>query len=93
MVLHVSGYVMLFGLMGGMGAAGIHVHAMLGIAWVMTFIFAHIYFGPYPRLKVAVANQDWPSGGAQMAVIRKWVTVNLLLGMAVMMIGASGRYW
>jgi len=92
-LLHVSGYFMLFQFMGGFSAAGVHVHAMLGLAWVMTVIFAHIYCAPFNRLKKAIAAQDWPAGGAAMANIRLWVTINLVLGILQMAIGASGRYW
>ncbi len=93
LLLHGTGYAMLFGELGGMAGAAIHIHVMLGIGWIMTAIFAHLYFAPYARLKAAVAAQDWPAGGAQMAQIRTWVTINLVLGVAEMAIGASGRYW
>ena len=93
LLLHATGYIVLFGHLGGMGGAPLHVHVMLGLAWVMTMIFAHIYFAPYTRLRAAVAAQDWPAGGAQMAQIRLWVTTNLVLGAIVLVVGASGRYW
>ncbi len=92
-VLHASGYALLFTHFGGMANAGMHIHLMLGLAWVMTIIFAYIYFLPFPRLRKAVAEQEWPSGGAQMKTLRLWVTTNLVLGVLVVCIGATGKYW
>lgn len=93
LVLHVSGYAMMFGEMGGMAGSPVYVHIMMGVGWIMTAIFAHITFGPFARLKKAVAAQDWPAGGAQMAQIRLWVTINMVLGITELAIGASGRFW
>ncbi|HRV81334.1 MAG TPA: CopD family protein [Planctomycetota bacterium] len=93
LLLHVSGMWVLLGVMGGMAQARLHVHLMLGIAWVMTGIFAYLYFGPFQKLRTAVAQQDWPTGRAQMGRLRTWVTTNLVLGTLVMVIGATGRYW
>jgi uncharacterized membrane protein len=55
--------------------------ATLGI--VMIAIFGHIRFALYKRLTLAVAASDWPAGGAAMASIRKWVLVNLCLGVLI----------
>jgi uncharacterized membrane protein len=40
-----------------------------------------------------VARQDWTEGGRQLGQIRTIVTVNLVLGLIVVAIGSSGRYW
>lgn len=50
---------------------------------VMTAIYAYIRLVPFKGLAAAVAAADWPAGGRNMALIRRWVGVNLLLGMAV----------
>jgi uncharacterized membrane protein len=49
----------------------------------MMAIFGHIRFALYKRLAAAVAASDWPAGGRAMAGIRRWVGVNLLLGIAI----------
>lgn len=54
--------------------------AMAGIAAVMTVIFLVIVLRDYPRLKIAVAAQNWPAGGAAMNTIRILVLTNLALG-------------
>ena len=91
-VLPLSGYWILFVVLGGMVNAGVHVHLMQGIAWVMTALFAYLYFVPYRRLKEAVVAGDWPGGGQALNMIRRIVGTNLLLGLATSVIATSGRY-
>jgi uncharacterized membrane protein len=55
--------------------------AALGI--VMMAIFGHIRFALFKRLSRAVAAQDWPAGGAALASIRTWVSVNLAIGVVI----------
>ena len=50
---------------------------------VMMAIYGHIRFALYKRLAAAVAASDWPAGGRAMAGVRRWVGVNLLLGIAI----------
>lgn len=58
--------------------------ATLGL--VMMAIFGHIRFALFPRLQRAVAASDWPAGGLAMAGIRRWVGINLVLGVLVVVI-------
>ena len=46
----------------------------------MFALFGHLYFGPYRRLKQAVAAADWPEGGKRVGQIATLASVNLLLG-------------
>ncbi|MFD4841297.1 CopD family protein [Achromobacter sp. NPDC058515] len=57
---------------------------------VMMAIFGHIRFVLYGRLAAAVAAADWPKGGQAMGGIRRWVGVNLLLGIAIVAIVFMG---
>jgi uncharacterized membrane protein len=91
-LLLVSGFWMILTVFGGFGGAGLHVHIMLGLGVVMMLVFMHVYFAPYRRLKAAVAAQEWPDGGRQLALIRRLVGFNTLLGLMVTVIGAGGRY-
>lgn len=50
---------------------------------VMTAIYAYIRAALYPRLRAAVAASEWPRGGQAMAGIRRWVGVNLALGLLI----------
>jgi uncharacterized membrane protein len=64
----------------GVKNAPLGMHLMLGIGLVMMAIFGHLYFAPFKRLKRAVAAQDWPAGGAQLAQIHTLVVTNFVLG-------------
>lgn len=87
-----TGFWMIFAAFGGMGNVGLYVHAMLGLGLLMVLIFLHVYFAPYRRLKRAVAAQDWPSGGKQLAQIRLLVGVNTIIGLLTVAIASGGRY-
>ncbi len=64
----------------GMKNAPVGWHLMLGVGLLMFALFGHLYFGPYRRLKRAVAAADWPDGGRRVAQIAKLAGLNLLLG-------------
>ena len=53
--------VMLLG--GGMNQAPVGWHLMLGIGLLMFAVFGHLYFGPFRRLRAAVAAADWQRAG------------------------------
>jgi uncharacterized membrane protein len=92
-LLLLTGYALVFGVYGGFGGVGLHVHLMQGIGIIMMLLFFHLYFAPWGRFRAAVAQQDWPEGGRQLGQIRTIVTINLALGVIVVAIGSSGRYW
>ena len=77
-VLLVTGLAMLLGV--GMKNAPTGWHLMFGIGLVMFALFGHLYFGPFRRLKLAVAAADWPEGGRRVGQIATLATVNLVLG-------------
>ena len=87
-----TGFWLIFGAYGGMGAVGAYVHAMLGLGIVMMLIFFHVFFAPYARLKRAVAAEDWQEGGKQLATIRKLVGLNTLIGIVTTAVGSGGRF-
>ena len=64
------------------------VMAALGI--VMMLIFGHIRFALYKRLTRAVTAAAWPAGGAALASIRLWVSINLSLGVVIVAITLLG---
>jgi len=91
-VLPASGWALILGYFGGLGAAPVRVHLMNGIGTLMILIFLHVYFAPYRRLRAAVEAADWPAGGRALAQIRRLVGLNLALGLAVVAVAAGGRY-
>ena len=60
------------------------VMAVLGVA--MVAIFMHIRFALFKRLGRAVAASVWAAGGAALAQIRTWVSINLGLGVLVLIV-------
>ena len=92
-LLLLTGYTMVFDVFGGFAKVGLHIQLMQGIGILMVLLFLHLYFAPWRRFRAAVARQDWAEGGRQLGQIRTIVTVNLVLGIIVVAIGSSGRYW
>jgi uncharacterized membrane protein len=91
-LLPITGYAMVFGVFGGMAGAGVHIHLMQLLGWIMILLYLHLFFAPFQRMKRAVAAADWPAGGAQLAQIRRIVGINLVLGLLVVLIAGGGRY-
>jgi len=58
--------------------------AVIGVA--MVTIFMHIRFVLYKRLSRAVAASDWVAGGTALAQARNWVSINLGLGVLVLLV-------
>lgn len=92
-ILPATGYWMVFSVFGGMSGVGLHIHLMQGIGIVMVLLYGHLYFGPYRRMNLAIGKQDWKDAGARLASIRKIIATNLSLGLVVVVIGSSGKYW
>jgi uncharacterized membrane protein len=58
--------------------------AVLGVG--MVAIFMHIRVVLFKRLGRAVAGSDWAAAGVALAQIRTWVSVNLGLGILVVLV-------
>ena len=92
-LLPLTGYMMISNLYDGMGNAPLYVHLMNGTGSLMIFVYLHVFFAPYQRLKRAVAAQDWPTGGKALAQIRVLVGVNTALGLLTALIASGGRFF
>ena len=92
-LLLLSGFALVFWVLGGFGVIGRHVHLMMAIGILMVLIFLHLYFAPWKRFCTAVGAGDNPGAAAQLNQIRILVTINLILGLITVAIGSSGRYW
>lgn len=81
-----------FGKLGiiGFGAAPKAWHLMMLIGLVMVAVFVSIWFGPWVRLKRAVAAGDWPAGAAALNSIRQRVALNLVLGVITIAVATLG---
>lgn len=58
--------------------------AVLGV--LMVAIFMHIRFALHKRLGRALEAADMPAAGAALAQIRRWVSVNLALGILIVVV-------
>lgn len=87
-----TGFWMILGPLGGFKAVYLGVHLMTLLGLVMAAVFFYIYFLPFPRLKRAVAGQNWPEAGKALARIRGLIGFNLVLGLVTTLIGAGGKY-
>jgi uncharacterized membrane protein len=83
--------VAMIALAGGMRPLHGSVYWMFGIGLVMMLIYGHIRFAPFPRLKRAVAAQDWPVAARQLDQIRVMVSVNLAFGIVTIAVATLGR--
>lgn len=75
----------------GMANAPVHWHAMLTIGLVMSGIFVFVVHVPYRALCLAVAEKNWPQGGAALGRIRKLIGINLSLGLLTIAVATLGR--
>ncbi|HVA12036.1 MAG TPA: CopD family protein [Stellaceae bacterium] len=75
------------------GIRGLHVTIMEILGIVMVLAFAHLYFAPWKRFRRAVDSGDFPAAAVQLNRIRRIVELNLALGLIVVVVGATGRYW
>jgi len=93
LLLLASGYWMLVSTFGGFAGAPIYIQLMQGLGWLMIALFVWLFHGPWLALKRAVDAQDWPAAVPQLGRIRQIIMLNLPLGLIVVIIGGTGRYW
>ncbi|MGH8477082.1 MAG: CopD family protein [Methylococcales bacterium] len=91
-LLVLTGFGMVFGIYGGMGHAGLHIHIMNAIAWIMIALFVYLNLGPIKGLGASVAISDWPAAGEYLARIRRVVAINLSLGLTIVVVASAGRH-
>ena len=92
-LLLATGYWMIPAYFGGFANAPPYINFMQAIGWVMILLFAGLFHGPWLKFKRAVDAEDWPLAGSQLAMIRRIIAINLPLGLIVVIIGGTGRYW
>lgn len=90
--LLLTGYAMLFGWFGGFRGAGWHIHLMHLTGLIMAVIFVVIFFGPWRRMRAALAAEAWADAAAATETIRRLVGINLVLGLLTAGVAAWGRF-
>jgi uncharacterized membrane protein len=72
----------------GMAHLPWYVNVMQGLALVMAAIFLFTYFAPYRRLRRAIRP-----GPELLDRIRLAITINLAIGVAIVVVAAFGQSW
>lgn len=83
-VMLITGFVMIW-LLGGMDVVPWPIHAMAGLGVIMSAIFLAIVFGPYRRFR---RTTDRARMTTSLDSIRRLIGVNLILGLATVIIAA-----
>lgn len=88
-----SAYGVLLPALGGFAHAPVYVQVMQGLGIIMMLAFFHLYFAPWRRFRTAVDAGDLKAAAPQLNQIRHIVLFNLVLGLIVVVLGGTGRYW
>jgi uncharacterized membrane protein len=92
-LLLATGFGMVYSVFGGFAGSPVYVQIMLGLGIVMMLAFGHLFFGPWRRMRQALDRADFAGAGAALNQIRVIVVFNLYLGLIVIVVAATGRYW
>jgi uncharacterized membrane protein len=93
LLLLATGYWMMVTYFGGFANTPPYVNFMQALGWLMIVLFLWLFHGPWLKFKRAVDGADWPAAKAQLDRIRVIIAVNLPIGLVVVVIGGTGRYW
>ena len=92
-ILVATGYAMIFEELGGFSTTVIHVHIMQVTGWIMIALFGHLVSSPYRKLVRSLKKGNKQGCAKALANMRKFVGINLLIGLATIIIGSTGQYW
>ena len=92
-LLLASGYYMLVTTFGGFAGAPLYINLMQLLGLVMVALYLWLFHGPWLKFKRAVDGKDFPAAGALLSRIRMIIAINLPLGLIVVIIGGTGRFW
>jgi uncharacterized membrane protein len=93
LLLLASGYWLLLTSFGGFAHAPLYINLMQALGLIMVVLFVWLFHGPWLKFKRAADAQDWPAAAANLNRIRQIIMVNLPLGLIVVVIGGTGRFW
>ena len=88
-VILITGFYLIY-LRGGIAQMPRYIHAMLALGLTMMVVFGYMFFACYVPFSLNSAKQRWRDAGEQLNKIRKFVAVNLALGLLVMLVVAVG---
>ena len=88
-LLLATGFYMIY-LFGGMGSMPKFIHLMLLSGIVMMAIFVYLFFGCYVHFSQFVEDKEWSQAEGKLAIIRKLVAVNLVIGLLTVSVAIVG---
>ncbi|MEP7031278.1 MAG: CopD family protein [Pseudolabrys sp.] len=92
-LLLASGYYMLATTFGGFAGAPIYINLMQLLGLIMVALYLWLFHGPWLKFKRAVDGKDFPAAGLLLSRIRMIIAINLPIGLVVVIIGGTGRFW
>jgi uncharacterized membrane protein len=90
--LFLSGVVMVKFNFGGFAVVGAYVRTMMMMAVLMGLVTIYLSAVPWRRFRRAVSSGDWTAAEASCRRINPLLLLNLVLGLATVIVGATGRY-
>lgn len=93
LLLLASGYWMLVASFGGFAHAPLYINLMQALGLIMVALYVWLFHDPWLKFKRAADAQEWPAAAAQLNRIRQIIAINLPLGLIVVIIGGTGRFW
>jgi len=93
LLLLVSGYWMMLTTFGGFAGAPLYINLMQTLGLLMVVLFVGLFHGPWLKFKRAVDAKDYGSAGIHLNRIRQIIMINMPLGLLVVAIGGTGRFW
>lgn len=91
-VLLITGFFMIFNAFGGFRSVPSFVNLMMGLGILMMLLYAHVFFVSYRRLRHSVEANAEPEAWHAMNQIRMIILINLVLGLIVIFVAASGAF-
>ena len=91
-VLLVTGFFMVFNAFGSFRLTPMFVNLMMALGIVMMLLFVYVVYLPYRQLRHSVEVNAEPEARKAMNHIRVVILVNLILGLIVIFIAASGAF-
>lgn len=77
--------------LGGMSKVPMYIHIMLTLGSIMTILFLYIFFVPFMSLKRAVVLGHFDKAGKSLSSIRRFININLWLGIITIIVATVGR--
>ncbi len=88
-----SGFWMLVATFGGFKGAPMYINIMMLLGLIMVALFVWLFHGPWLKFKRAVDAKDWAAAAGHIGLIAKIIQINLPLGLIVVIVGGTGRFW